>query len=314
MKRKAIIISIKGYTLSNKEKLLLQKEKPWGVILFKRNLSEFSQIKSLICDIRNCLKDKNYPVLIDEEGGKVSRLNSIINNQLSQKYFGDIYTQNKKIGVNLYKNYLKSIINTLIKLGININTVPILDKLNSKTHKIISNRAFSSNTQIIKDLGNLCIKTYNKHKISTVIKHIPGHGLSTSDSHLKLPIINKSYNYLRNNDFKCFQNIKSYLAMTAHILYKKIDSENCATHSKIIIKNIIRRKIKFKGLLISDDISMKALKYDLVENALRSLNAGCNIVLYCSGKYNESAKLLKNIPYIDKFTQKKTSELYKFLS
>ena len=306
MKRKAIIISIKGYTLSNKEKLLLQKEKPWGVILFKRNLSEFSQIKSLIRDIRNCLKDKNYPVLIDEEGGKVSRLNSIINNQLSQKYFGDIYTQNKKIGVNLYKNYLKSIINTLIKLGININTVPILDKLNSKTHKIISNRAFSSNTQIIKDLGNLCIKTYNKHKISTVIKHIPGHGLSTSDSHLKLPIINKSYNYLRNNDFKCFQNIKSYLAMTAHILYKKIDSENCATHSKIIIKNIIRRKIKFKGLLISDDISMKALKYDLVENALRSLNAGCNIVLYCSGKYNESAKLLKNIPYIDKFTQKKT--------
>ena len=232
MKRKAIIISIKGYTLSNKEKLLLQKEKPWGVILFKRNLSEFSQIKSLIRDIRNCLKDKNYPVLIDEEGGKVSRLNSIINNQLSQKYFGDIYTQNKKIGVNLYKNYLKSIINTLIKLGININTVPILDKLNSKTHKIISNRAFSSNTQIIKDLGNLCIKTYNKHKISTVIKHIPGHGLSTSDSHLKLPIINKSYNYLRNNDFKCFQNIKSYLAMTAHILYKKIDSENCATHSK----------------------------------------------------------------------------------
>ena len=314
MKRKAIIISIKGYTLSNKEKLLLQKEKPWGVILFKRNLSEFSQIKSLIRDIRNCLKDKNYPVLIDEEGGKVSRLNSIINNQLSQKYFGDIYTQNKKIGVNLYKNYLKSIINTLIKLGININTVPILDKLNSKTHKIISNRAFSSNTQIIKDLGNLCIKTYNKHKISTVIKHIPGHGLSTSDSHLKLPIINKSYNYLRNNDFKFFQNIKSYLAMTAHILYKKIDSENCATHSKIIIKNIIRRKIKFKGLLISDDISMKALKYDLVENALRSLNAGCNIVLYCSGKYNESAKLLKNIPYIDKFTQKKTSELYKFLS
>ncbi len=314
MKRKAIIISIKGHTLSNKEKLLLQKEKPWGVILFKRNLSEFSQIKSLIRDIRNCLKDKNYPVLIDEEGGKVSRLNSIINNHLSQKYFGDIYTQNKKIGVNLYKNYLKSIINTLIKLGININTVPILDKLNSKTHKIISNRTFSSNTQIIKDLGNLCIKTYNKHKISTVIKHIPGHGLSTSDSHLKLPIINKSYNYLRNNDFKCFQNIKSYLAMTAHILYKKIDSENCATHSKIIIKNIIRRKIKFKGLLISDDISMKALKYDLVENALRSLNAGCNIVLYCSGKYNESAKLLKNIPYIDKFTQKKTSELYKFLS
>ena len=163
MKRKAIIISIKGYVLSNKEKLLLQKEKPWGVILFKRNLSEFSQIKSLIRNIRNCLKDKNYPVLIDEEGGRVSRLNSIINNQLSQKYFGDIYTQNKKIGVNLYKNYLKSIINILIKLGININTVPVLDKLNTKTHKIISNRAFSSSTKIIQVLGNLCIKTYNKH-------------------------------------------------------------------------------------------------------------------------------------------------------
>ena len=101
--------------------------------------------------------------------------------------------------------------------------------------------------------------------------------------------------------------------MTAHILYKKIDNENVATFSKKIINDIIRKKIGFKGILISDDISMKALKYDLITNAKKSLNAGCNLVLYCSGNYNESRKLLKEVPFIDKFTAKKTSEFYKFL-
>ena len=102
--------------------------------------------------------------------------------------------------------------------------------------------------------------------------------------------------------------------MTAHILYKKLDSKNCATHSKIIITKVIRKNIGFKGILMSDDISMKALKYDIYENAKRALEAGCNLVLYCSGKASESQKLLKHLPYIDVFTAKKTSEFYKFLS
>ena len=101
--------------------------------------------------------------------------------------------------------------------------------------------------------------------------------------------------------------------MTAHILYTKLDNKNVATHSKKIIKEIIRKKIGFKGILISDDISMRALKYDLITNAIKSIDAGCNLVLYCAGKTNDNFKLIKSLPYIDKFTSKKTSEFYKFL-
>jgi len=128
-----------------------------------------------------------------------------------------------------------------------------------------------------------------------------------------LPIINKTINFLVKNDFFCFMNSKSYMAMTAHILYKKIDKDNCATHSKKIINQIIRKNINFKGILISDDIGMLALKYSLVENALKALAAGCNLTLYCQGNYKHSLNLLRKMPYIDKFTQKKTSEIYKFL-
>ena len=154
---------------------------------------------------------------------------------------------------------------------------------------------------------------YNLNKIGTVIKHIPGHGCATSDSHLKLPRVKLSYNELNIIDFSPFKLNSSKFAMTAHILYEKIDKNNVATFSSEIISNIIRKKMGFRGILISDDISMKALKFDLITNAKKSLAAGCNIVLYCAGNYKESLKLIKVMPYIDQFTAKKTTEFYKFL-
>ncbi len=127
----------------------------------------------------------------------------------------------------------------------------------------------------------------------------------------KMPMAN---GFLKKKDFKCFKNLNSHFAMTAHILFSKIDCINNTTHSKILIKKIIRKEIGFKGILISDDISMKALKFDIIKNALLALTAGCNLALYCAGKTSEMKKLLEEIPYIDKFTLKKTSEFYKFLS
>ena len=128
-----------------------------------------------------------------------------------------------------------------------------------------------------------------------------------------LPKINLSLKKLNDIDFYPFKSSQARLAMTAHILYSNLDKKFLATFSKIIIKDLIRKKLKFKGLLISDDISMKALKYDLVTNAKKSLEAGCNLVLYCSGNIKDNYKLIKSLPYIDKFTEKKTSEFYKFL-
>ena len=128
-----------------------------------------------------------------------------------------------------------------------------------------------------------------------------------------MPIVNLSLKKLNNLDFYPFKISKATFAMTAHILYKKIDKNNVATFSKKIINQIIRKKIGFKGILMSDDISMKALKYDLITNAKKSIDAGCNLVLYCGGNISDNYKLIKSLPYIDKFTSEKTSEFYKFL-
>tara|TARA_B100000700_G_scaffold259299_1_gene294019 strand:+ start:1000 stop:1947 length:948 start_codon:yes stop_codon:yes gene_type:complete len=315
MKRKSIIISISGYSLKKKEKELIKKEKPWGLILFRRNIKSIKQTKKLITNIRKSINDKKFPILIDEEGGRVCRLSNFLDNRpYSQRFFGKLYQKDKKFGVETYENYLFSICQVFKKLGININTVPVMDIIKKNTHKIIGDRAYSNDIKTIKSLATICSKVYQKNKIATVIKHIPGHGSSSSDSHIKMPIVNHSYQILSKNDFKCFKNINSHFAMTAHILFKKIDPNNVVTHSKKIIEKIIRKKIGFKGIIISDDISMKALRFDILKNASKSLAAGCNLVLYCGGIYSESAKLLRATPFIDKFTAKKTSEFYKFLS
>ena len=313
MKKKAIIISIKSQKLSKKEVKIFKYEKPWGLILFKRNIKSVNQIKNLINEIRKLTKDAKFPIMIDEEGGTVTRLSAIINNDVSQKIIGEIYQSNHAIGLAIYKNYIDNLCKILKDIGININTVPVLDVLRKDTSKVIGARSFSNNSNAVKKLGIACITQYNFNKIGTVIKHIPGHGCASSDSHLKLPKVKLNYKNLNKFDFEPFKSSLSKFAMTAHILYKKIDDMNVATFSKKIIKEIIRKKIKFNGILISDDISMKALKYDLITNAKKSLSSGCNLVLYCAGNQRETYKLIKELPYIDKYTTKKTSQFYKFL-
>ena len=313
MKKKAIILSIRSHKLSNKERKLFANKKPWGLILFTRNIKSFNQLKNLIKSIKKLTKDKNFPILIDEEGRTVSRLKKIIKNDVSQKFFGDNFKFNPNITYQIYKNYINSLCEIFKKLGININTVPVLDVLRNNTNKVIGSRSFSKKPDIVKKLGNFCVKQYKRNKIGTVIKHIPGHGCSTEDSHLKLPKVKLSLKELSKIDFIPFMSSTSQFAMSAHILYQKIDKKNVASFSKKIISKSIRKKMKFRGILISDDISMKALKYDLVTNAKKTLSAGCNLVLYCAGNYSESIKLIDEVPYIDQFTIKKTSEFYKFL-
>ena len=314
MKRKAIIVGIRGIKLSSDEIYLLKIEKPWGIILFSRNIKNLIQLKKLIFDIKNCIKDKNYPILIDQEGGSVSRLNKIIDLSIfSQGFFGNFYKNDRKTFYDYYKIYIDTVCEIIKKVGININTVPVLDVRRKNSHSIIGNRSFSSDASIVSKMGNLCINLYSKNKIATVIKHIPGHGLSKCDSHHKLPVINTKKNELIKKDFKPFKNCKSPFAMTAHVIYSIYDPINTATHSRIVINEIIRKHIGFRGILISDDISMKALRYGLKDNATKALDAGCNLILHSNGNMQEMSKLTKIIPTIDKFTQKKTSHFYNFL-
>ena len=314
MNRKPAIISIKGYKLTSLEKDLLKKEKPWGVILFRRNINSFKQVKILTKQIRGCLKDPLYPILIDEEGGSVSRFSKLINtSEFSQRFFGFIYENNNKKGKLIYKYYLNSICDVLRSSGININTMPVMDLMHKSSHKIIKNRCYSNKIKTINVLGKICIDTLKSNKIASVAKHIPGHGIANADSHKKMPIVSEIFKKLNSEDFSTFKNLNSHFVMTAHVLYKKIDRNYVATQSKKIIKNIIRKRMNFKGLIISDDISMKALKGNLLVNAKKSLNAGCNLILYCNGNIDESYSILKGLNRIDRFTSKKTQQLYQFL-
>ncbi len=313
MNRKALIVSIKGTKLSRREKILLSKEKPWGIILFNRNLKSQHQINRLIDSIKISTKNPKFPIIIDEEGFKVSRLRNIINHNISARFFGNLYKKDKSLCLKIYKHYLYSLCKLLKNLGININTIPVLDILKSNTNRIIGDRSFSKDKKIVNELGKYTVSILNKNKIGSVIKHIPGHGSTSSDSHKVLPKVTLSKKKIQEIDFYPFKTSKSKFGMTAHILYPVLDRNNVATFSKKIIKDIIRKKMGFKGILMSDDISMKALKYDLITNAKKSLEAGCNLVLYCSGNINDNFKLIKSLPKIDKFTAKKTSEFFKYL-
>ena len=308
-RRRSFITGIKSTKLSQKEVVFLKKYKPWGVILFSRNIVSISQTQKLTSHIKKIFNDKNYPILIDEEGGRISRLSKFIDNSIfSAEFFSKLYKNNKKKFYVYYDVYIKQISYLLNLLGININNVPVLDVRRKITHKVIGNRSFSTDPYLVSKLGKICINKFHENHIATVLKHIPGHGLSKFDTHKKLPIINKNINDLNKIDFYPFKKQKSLLAMTAHIIYSSIDKKSTATHSKKVIK-IIRKKIGFKNLIMSDDISMKALKFSISKNTTQAFNAGCDIVLHCNGKYNEMLKVAKNSPLLSSFVIKKTSQL-----
>jgi beta-N-acetylhexosaminidase len=314
MNKKAIIFGVKGFALTLKEKNLFKKSKPWGIILFSRNIKSISQLKILIDSIKKNSNDKKLPILIDQEGGKVSRLSNIIDlRTFSNSFFAKLYNKDKKIFFSYIKIYINIVSDIFKTVGININTVPVLDIRRKKSHNIIGSRSFSSNVNTVIKLGNIYIDMFKKNKIATVNKHIPGHGLAKTDSHFKTPIIKTKKKELIKKDFKPFKKCNSLFAMTAHVVYSAYDNVNVATHSKNIIKGVIRNHINFKGILISDDISMKSLKHTIENNALQALKAGCNLVLHCNANIIEMRKLAEVIPRIDNFTQKKTSQFYKYL-
>ena len=312
--RRSFITGIKSTKLNNKEVRFIKRYKPWGIILFSRNLKSVIQIKKLTNHIKKIFNDRNYPILIDQEGGKVNRLNKFISlDDFTSGYFGKLFVKDKKEFNIVYKLFIDQTSHLLTKLGININTVPVLDLSYKNSSSVIGNRSFSNNSNIVSQIGDICIKNFTKNSIGTVIKHIPGHGLAKVDSHFLTPTINKPLSFLKKKDFKSFMTKKSLFAMTAHIIFNKIDSINTVTHSKKMIK-IIRNQIKFKNILISDDLSMKSLKYSIKENTIKTFEAGCNLALHCNGNLKEMNIIAKNSPKINSFIIKKTSEFYKILS
>ena len=313
-RRRAFICGVRGIKLNKKESFFLKKYKPWGVILFSRNLKTIKQIQNLTKSIKKIFYDDKYPILVDEEGGRVSRLNKLIDNStFSGTFFGNLY-KNDFNKFYLYANvYVKQISYLLNTVGINLNTVPVLDIKRDLTHKVIGDRSYSKNSKHVSKIGNHFINFFHKNNIGTVMKHIPGHGLSKVDSHHKTPYVSQKLKHLIQNDFYPFKDKQCLFAMTAHIVFNKIDPKNTVTHSKKMI-DLIRKTIGFKNLIISDDLSMKSLKFSLSENTRRAFTAGCNLALHCNANLKEMLKVAENSPNINKFIIKKTSQFRDIIS
>ncbi len=312
--RRSFIVGIKSTKLLLKEREFIKKYKPWGIILFSRNIINIKQAKRLTLSIRKIFKDSKYPILIDQEGGRVNRLKNIISfSNFTSEFFGKKFISKPNEFIFFYNLFIDKTSYLLKLIGVNINTSPVLDLRIKGSSNVIGDRSFSKNPRIVSKIGDYCINRYHKNRIATVIKHIPGHGLAKVDSHLFTPVVNKNLNYLLKNDFYSFKNKKSLFAMTAHVIFKKIDSKNTVTHSKKII-SLIRNRIGFKNILITDDLSMKSLKGDINENTIKAFKAGCNLALHCNANLKEMKIVAKNSPLISNFIIKKTSQFYKIIS
>ena len=288
---KPVIYGIKGPQLSDEEKYFFSKNSCLGFILFARNIIDKQQVKELTKSLRE-LMNGEVLILIDQEGGRVARLKPPIwKSYPTGQYFAQHYKKDQQLACKLLKQNFTEIADELIEVGINVNCAPVLDILNEKTHQVISDRAYGNNPTQVAELGRSVCEGLLSKGVYPVIKHIPGHGRGASDSHLELPIISASLAELRASDFVPFKALNDQkFAMTAHILYEAIDKINCATISAQAIK-IIRHEIGFKNILMSDDISMKALKQSFAIRTKMILEAGCDLVLHCNGEMDEMQEI-----------------------
>ncbi|MFZ9470746.1 MAG: beta-N-acetylhexosaminidase [Rickettsiales bacterium] len=302
---KPVIYGIKGTELSDEEKSFFSKNSAIGFILFARNIIDKPQLKKLTASLRE-LMDGEVLILIDQEGGRVARLRPPhFNSYPAGKFFADLYLQSPDLACQkLFENY-QNIASELIEVGINVNCAPVLDVLTPITHEVIGDRAFGDNPKQVAKLGLEVCKALLSKNVFPVIKHIPGHGKGACDSHLDLPIVDDDFDKLNSQDFAPFKELKDQkFAMTAHILYSAIDSKNCGTISANVI-DLIRHEIGFKNILMTDDLSMKALKNSLGQNTVNALKAGCDLILHCNGEMSEMLEINANLPKIsDDFWQK----------
>ena len=305
-----IIFGVKSYKLKKKEKNFFQESNPLGFILFERNCKNYKQTKLLIKDLKKTTSHKYTMIMIDQEGGRVARLkNPNWKSYPSAEYFGIKAKKNLSVAKKLiFKNSIE-IAKDLKKLGINMNCAPVLDVKYDFTNNVIGDRSFSSNPRIVSELGKSFCNGLKKIGIIPIVKHIPGHGPSSRDSHKTTPNVDLDLISLNKKDFLPFKKLnKEPAAMIAHIVYNKIDKE-IACCSKEIIKKIIRKKIGFKGLLISDDINMKALKGTIKNKVKAILKSGCEIILHCNANIKEMMQIYSSIPLIKNKTLKKVSKL-----
>jgi len=285
----ACILGCAGLALSREETAFFRDVKPWGFILFARNVESPDQVRRLVEALRETVGRDDAPVLIDQEGGRVQRLKPPHWPLYPPgRAYGQIAGNDPLLKREIARLGARLIAHDLAALGINVDCVPVLDVPDPQGHEIIGDRAYGRTPEEVACLGRAAAEGLIAGGVLPVIKHIPGHGRAKADSHLELPVVDASYEELDGRDFAPFRVLSDMpMAMTAHVIYSAIDPKRPATTSKKALKKVVRGALGFDGLVMSDDLSMKALSGGFAERAEQALAAGCDVVLHCNGDMAE---------------------------
>jgi beta-N-acetylhexosaminidase len=285
----AAVLGCAGPRPTREERALFADVRPLGFILFRRNIETPAQVADLVADLRDCAGRPDAFVLIDQEGGRVRRLGPPHWRAAPpQGVFAPLYARNPEAGRRAVWLNARLIAHELAALGIDVDCLPLLDVRDPDGHDVIGDRAYGETPDAVADLGRVCCDALLEGGVLPVIKHLPGHGRACADSHESLPVVTAGRADLEAVDFAPFRALAdAALGMTAHVVYTAIDPDRAATVSPVVVGGIIRTHIRFDGLLLTDDISMKALEGDFAARARDSLDAGCDVVLHCNGDLAE---------------------------
>ena len=298
---RSVIFGCAGPELTAEERRFFAAADPLGFILFQRNCIEPAQVKRLVADLRASIGRPDAPVLIDQEGGRVLRLTPPHWRAApAQGRFGDLAMRDRQSAIEAAYLNARLLALELSELGITVDCAPVLDLRRPQTHAILGDRARGEEPGPIAMIGAAIAQGLLDGGVLPVIKHIPGHGRATVDSHIELPVVDAPHELLGPTDFEPFRRLSDQpWAMTAHVVYSAIDRDQPASLSARVIAEVIRGAIGFEGFLVSDDLSMKALRGDLGELARAAVAAGCDAVLHCNGIMGEMERIAATAPRLD---------------
>ena len=298
MNSRAFITGVSGPELNAAEREFIRAERPWGFILFKRNVETPTQVITLVRELRKTAGDPEAPVLIDQEGGRVQRLGPPHWPVYpAGAAFGVLYDIDPDLGLSAARLSARLIAADLIDLGVTVDCLPLADVPVPGADAVIGNRAYGTEPDKVAAIGRAVTEGLEQGGILPVLKHIPGHGRATADTHFRLPMVDTSKAELERTDFAAFQPLADLpMAMTAHVVFSALDPAQPATTSATIIRQVIRGVIGFQGLLMSDDVSMNALAGSIAERTRAIVAAGCDMVLHCNGKLDEMREVARETP------------------
>jgi len=297
---RAVIFGCAGPQLGAEERRFFREADPYGFILFRRNIKAPDQVRALVRELRESVGRADAPVLIDQEGGRVARLGPPHWPELPPaRAVGELAERDRQAGLEAATAIGRCIGSMLAALDIDVVCAPVADLLLPETHRVIGDRAYAADPALVGALASAACAGFSSAGVTPIVKHIPGHGRATADSHLALPTIEADADTLDRTDFAAFRAVRDVpWAMVAHCVYRELDPDLPASVSPQIVSRIIRERIGFGGVLIADDIGMKALKGTLAESAAQTLAAGCDLTLHCSGNLEEMRAIASAVPAI----------------